>query len=306
MTATTTTTTPRGAARNAAAPSAATAAAAAAAGVGSRRPALSAKPSRPSSSSFRPLLLPALISALLLVVLLGGGAGTPVAAAENVLTPNIENVKLPEKPKEKRSPEGLYFFLNAKTPRRCFVVTEGRGSKFHVHYDFPAAENGEKIELELRQLSEYSTPKDRFSANPIERKIIDTVEGSHQFTIKSKSKKDTFSLCAVTPKREAKGRGQKLYLDLDTGMQDKWYDGLRKELNLDDVQISMIQLKNTAQQMLRTADTSKELETGYHKTLLQLNREVLWWPVSQVVILVVMGFYQVRHLKKFFKSKRLV
>ena len=28
--------------------------------------------------------------------------------------------------------------------------------------------------------------------------------------------------------------------------------------------------------------------------------------LRQVVILVVMGFYQVRHLKKFFKSKRLV
>lgn len=46
--------------------------------------------------------------------------------------------------------------------------------------------------------------------------------------------------------------------------------------------MEQVQLKNSAQQMLRTADYSKELETAYHKALLQLNREVLWWPVSQV------------------------
>lgn len=46
--------------------------------------------------------------------------------------------------------------------------------------------------------------------------------------------------------------------------------------------VEQIQLKNNAQQMLRTADYSKELETLYHVLLLQLNREVLWWPVSQV------------------------
>ncbi|CAN0149951.1 unnamed protein product [Ectocarpus sp. 13 AM-2016] len=58
--------------------------------------------------------------------------------------------------------------------------------------------------------------------------------------------------------------------------------------------------------MLREADLSKESEMEYHKLLLQLNHEVLWWPVSQVVILMAMGYYQVRHLKSFFKSKQLV
>ncbi|CAN0081869.1 unnamed protein product, partial [Hapterophycus canaliculatus] len=98
----------------------------------------------------------------------------------------------------------------------------------------------------------------------------------------------------------------KLYLDLDTGLQDKHYERVKKEFKLEDAQVSMVQLKNEAQQMLREADLAEDAESGYHRLLLQLKREVLWWPISQVVILMVMGFYQVRHLKSFFKSKRLV
>ncbi|CAN0585281.1 unnamed protein product, partial [Ectocarpus sp. 12 AP-2014] len=50
----------------------------------------------------------------------------------------------------------------------------------------------------------------------------------------------------------------------------------------DQTVVEQVQLKNEAQQMLREADLSKESETEYHKLLLQLNHEVLWWPVSQV------------------------
>eukprot|EP00752_Nemacystus_decipiens_P010949 g9730.t1 len=258
---------------------------------------------RRSYHSRRPVLPPALFSALLLVVVtvLAGGARMAAAAEDGdgggdgggVLKPNVvgEVPVAPEPPPERMS-EGLYFFLTSKAPRRCFVLNEGKGSRFH-------------ISLELRQLSDESTPKNRFSSEPVERKIIDAEEGSHQFKITS-SKGTTCSLCAVTSSKAIQGRGLKLYLDLDTGKQDRTYEMLKNKYTLDDVQISMIQLKNQAQQMLRTADYSKELETLYHKLLLKMNSEVLWWPISQVVILVVMGFYQVRHLKKFFKSKRLV
>jgi hypothetical protein len=33
---------------------------------------------------------------------------------------------------------------------------------------------------------------------------------------------------------------------------------------------------------------------------------VLWWSLGQTVILVVMGAWQIRHLKKFFEAKKLV
>ncbi|CAM9484783.1 unnamed protein product [Ascophyllum nodosum] len=77
-------------------------------------------------------------------------------------------------------------------------------------------------------------------------------------------------------------------------------------MNLNDIQIRLLKLRRTAEHMLRKADYMKDVEMKYHVNLVKLNREVAEWPVVQVLILLGAGFYQVRHLKQFFKSKRLV
>eukprot|EP00904_Undaria_pinnatifida_P008853 jgi/Undpi1/5098/HiC_scaffold_19.g08450.m1 len=198
--------------------------------------------------------------------------------------------------------DGLYFFVKNKGPMKCFVVSQGRGSVFHVHYDFPAAEKGASVMLDLRHLPLHGPRRKRLDQKPSLSKAISKRHGSHQFEIKTGG---SYSLCATTDSSHGP-RGLRIYLDLDTGKQDTVYEEVKKNYNLDDMQISMIQLKNQAKDLLREADFVKELETDYHKNVLQLNREVLWWPVSQVVMLLIMGFLQVRHLKKFFKNKRLV
>ncbi|CAM9471419.1 unnamed protein product [Ectocarpus sp. 12 AP-2014] len=273
-----------------------------------------------ASSRRRPLSLPLLPFVFAtLVVFLGGGIVRPVAS-ESPLVPasgkltvgegdggggtGSRGAEEEEEEEEERPPDGMYFFVSPKGPRRCFVVSEAPGTTFHVHHYFPKAEDGHKITLELRTLSEDSSPKDRFFQEPLVTRDIEDKKGSHQFKLKTA---EDHLLCAVTSSEtKNKNRGLKLYLDLDTGLEDKHYKDVQRKFNLGDAQITMIQLKNEAQQMLREADLSKESETEYHKLLLQLNHEVLWWPVSQVVILMAMGYYQVRHLKSFFKSKRLV
>ncbi|CAF4434415.1 unnamed protein product [Rotaria socialis] len=36
------------------------------------------------------------------------------------------------------------------------------------------------------------------------------------------------------------------------------------------------------------------------------NQRVLWWSLAQLVILVIAGFWQMRHLRGFFEAKKLV
>ncbi|CAF5139730.1 unnamed protein product, partial [Rotaria magnacalcarata] len=36
------------------------------------------------------------------------------------------------------------------------------------------------------------------------------------------------------------------------------------------------------------------------------NQRVLWWSLAQLVILVIAGLWQMRHLKGFFEAKKLV
>jgi hypothetical protein len=36
------------------------------------------------------------------------------------------------------------------------------------------------------------------------------------------------------------------------------------------------------------------------------NVRVLWWSIAQAVILVLTGYWQLRHLKSFFQAKKIV
>lgn len=47
-------------------------------------------------------------------------------------------------------------------------------------------------------------------------------------------------------------------------------------------------------------------EERFRATSESTNHRVLWWSLAQVIVLVGMGFWQMRHLKTFFETKKLV
>ena len=47
-------------------------------------------------------------------------------------------------------------------------------------------------------------------------------------------------------------------------------------------------------------------EERFRQTSESTNQRVLWWSLGQTCILVVMGAWQMRHLKSFFEAKKLV
>ena len=47
-------------------------------------------------------------------------------------------------------------------------------------------------------------------------------------------------------------------------------------------------------------------EERFRATSESTNQRVLWWSIAQLLILVIAGFWQMRHLKGFFEAKKLV
>jgi hypothetical protein len=47
-------------------------------------------------------------------------------------------------------------------------------------------------------------------------------------------------------------------------------------------------------------------EERFRQTSESTNKRVLWWSLAQTGVLVVMGFWQMKHLKSFFEAKKLV
>lgn len=47
-------------------------------------------------------------------------------------------------------------------------------------------------------------------------------------------------------------------------------------------------------------------EERFRQTSESTNSRVLWWSLIQTAVLLVMGAWQMRHLKSFFEAKKLV
>ncbi len=47
-------------------------------------------------------------------------------------------------------------------------------------------------------------------------------------------------------------------------------------------------------------------EERFRATSESTNQRVLWWSIAQLLVLVIAGFWQMRHLKGFFEAKKLV
>lgn len=55
-----------------------------------------------------------------------------------------------------------------------------------------------------------------------------------------------------------------------------------------------------------TDELIKGREAVFHATSESTNKRVTMWSVGQLAVLVVLGVWQMKHLKSFFKAKKLV
>lgn len=47
-------------------------------------------------------------------------------------------------------------------------------------------------------------------------------------------------------------------------------------------------------------------EERFRQTSESTHQRVFWWSLTQLLILLIMGFWQMKHLKSFFEAKKLV
>ena len=59
-------------------------------------------------------------------------------------------------------------------------------------------------------------------------------------------------------------------------------------------------------QVLNEVDYMKVREMEFHESTEAMERNAQYWPMLQICILCLTGFFQVNHLKKFFQRKKLV
>ncbi|CAB1325000.1 unnamed protein product [Coregonus sp. 'balchen'] len=101
--------------------------------------------------------------------------------------------------------------------------------------------------------------------------------GEHQICLHSNSSK--FALFA--------GGMLRVHLDIQVGEHTNNYAEIAAKDKLTELQL-------------------RYREERFRQTSESTNQRVLWWSIVQTLILVAIGFWQMRHLKSFFEAKKLV
>ena len=84
------------------------------------------------------------------------------------------------------------------------------------------------------------------------------------------------------------------------------YANVAQKEKLSELQLRVRQLLDQVEQITKEQNYQRYREERFRQTSESTNQRVLWWALAQTGILLVMGAWQMRHLKSFFEAKKLV
>eukprot|EP01114_Cavostelium_apophysatum_P020217 TRINITY_DN671_c0_g1_i1.p1 TRINITY_DN671_c0_g1~~TRINITY_DN671_c0_g1_i1.p1 ORF type:complete len:257 (+),score=53.79 TRINITY_DN671_c0_g1_i1:46-816(+) len=101
-------------------------------------------------------------------------------------------------------------------------------------------------------------------------------------------------------------RKLKFHLDIETGEGATDYEDIAKQEHLSALEVEVRKLNDRIKDIRAEQNYQRNRESSFRDTSESTNSRVVWWSVIQTAILLAAGFWQISHLKHFFKTKKLV
>ncbi|KAI1301616.1 Transmembrane emp24 domain-containing protein eca [Halotydeus destructor] len=102
------------------------------------------------------------------------------------------------------------------------------------------------------------------------------------------------------------GSQLRVHLDIQVGEHAVDYAQVAQKEKMSELQLRVRQLLDQVEQITKEQNYQRYREERFRLTSESTNSRVLWWSLAQTVILITMGFWQMKHLKSFFEAKKLV
>jgi len=117
-----------------------------------------------------------------------------------------------------------------------------------------------------------------------------------------------FTICFVTNTSRWFGSAAriKMEIDIETGASAFDYAEIAQAEDLNDIEIEIRRLNDEAFELMKEQSYLKAREIEARNTSENVNSKVMWWSLAETILLVCSGVWQIRHLKNFFKQKKLV
>ncbi|CAH1782701.1 unnamed protein product [Owenia fusiformis] len=197
---------------------------------------------------------------------------------------------------------GLYFHIG-ETEKKCFIEEIPDETMVVGNY---------KVEMYDKSRNEY-VPTVSGLGMHVEVKDSDmkiimsrTYAAEGRFTFTSHTAGEHI-ICLHSNSSAWFGGGQlRVHLDIQVGEHANDYKEIAQKDKLTELQLRVRQLLDQVEQITKEQNYQRYREERFRQTSESTNQRVLWWSIGQTSILLVTGFWQMRHLKSFFEAKKLV
>ncbi|CAH1958625.1 unnamed protein product [Acanthoscelides obtectus] len=196
----------------------------------------------------------------------------------------------------------LYFHIG-ETERKCFIEEIPDETNVVVNY---------KVELYDPRTGGYIPPSSGIGMHvevrdPDDKSILSRVyqaEGKILFTSHTPGE---HGICMYSNSTAwFSGSQLRVHLDIQVGEHAINYGEVVQKEKLTELQLRIRQLLDQVEQISKEQNYQRYREERFRQTSESTNSRVLWWSIAQTAVLLVMGAWQMRHLKTFFEAKKLV
>jgi len=197
---------------------------------------------------------------------------------------------------------GLYFHIG-ETERKCFIEEIPDETMVVGNY---------KVEMFDKMQNKYVPTVSGLGMHvevrdPDDKVIMSrTYAAEGRFTFTSHTAGEHI-ICLHSNSSAWFGGGQlRVHLDIQVGEHANDYQQIAAKDKLTELQLRVRQLLDQVEQITKEQNYQRYREERFRQTSESTNQRVLWWSIAQTLILLVTGFWQMRHLKGFFEAKKLV
>eukprot|EP01095_Lingulamoeba_sp_RSL-Kostka_P013825 TRINITY_DN582_c0_g1_i1.p1 TRINITY_DN582_c0_g1~~TRINITY_DN582_c0_g1_i1.p1 ORF type:complete len:229 (-),score=77.65 TRINITY_DN582_c0_g1_i1:190-876(-) len=206
-----------------------------------------------------------------------------------------------------------HFFLLKEGTRKCFIEDLPKETLVVGKFDSDDITpiEGAYFGFERRKSADYTgntTPfgmvvsvKDPNNRNLFHRDF--STESRFAFTSVLAGE---HNICIGTNSSRWFGSGEiKVYLELTTGADANDYEEVKELEELTELEVLVRRLNDRVADIRNTQVYFKGRESEMRDTSETINSKVIWFSIIQTTILALSGLWQIRHLKAFFRQKKI-
>ncbi|XP_078053553.1 transmembrane p24 trafficking protein eclair [Augochlora pura] len=197
---------------------------------------------------------------------------------------------------------GLYFHIG-ETERKCFIEEIPDDTTVLVNYKVevydPRADDFIRSSPGMGMHVEVSDPDDKIILSRVY-----SSEGRISFTSHTPGE---HVICLYSNTSAwFSGTQLRVHLDIQVGEHAIEYANIKQKEQFTELELRIRQLLDQVDQITKEQNYQRYREERFRQTSESTHRRVLWWSLTQSVVLLIMGLWQMKHLKNFFEAKKLV